>query len=200
MFAMSILGANAQEIFTLKGKVRNAIGGQPIEKTSVYIVGMSDEYFETDKNGEFSLKLENKNAVLRYWAAGYQEKIVEVKGRDDLQVFLFPVDYVTYDEELSLYKGETTKRNAATALSLFTEDQLSPSTSSFEQALQGNMPGLMVINKSGMPGDGASVFSRGVSSLNLINTPLIVVDGMILFNPGLESPIISGFTENTRTL
>ncbi|MCH8495287.1 MAG: SusC/RagA family TonB-linked outer membrane protein, partial [Balneolales bacterium] len=49
---------------------------------------------------------------------------------------------------------------------------------SFEQALQGRTPGVFITTGSGQPGSSATVRIRGTGSINSINSPLYVVDGI----------------------
>jgi TonB-dependent starch-binding outer membrane protein SusC len=56
-----------------------------------------------------------------------------------------------------------------------------------DQALQGKVAGLHVMNNSGQPGGGVSVRVRGITSINS-NDPLIVIDGV---------PFTSNNVENT---
>ena len=56
-----------------------------------------------------------------------------------------------------------------------------------DQALQGKVAGLQVINNSGQPGGAVSVRVRGITSINS-NDPLIVIDGV---------PFTDNMVENT---
>ena len=68
--------------------------------------------------------------------------------------------------------------------------------SSFCQDLQGRVSGLNVINRSGMPGEGAFLHARGFTSLFSSSIPLVVVDGMIIRAEGFQDPVIHGFHQN----
>ncbi len=70
------------------------------------------------------------------------------------------------------------------------------SNPSFCQDLQGKMTGLNVINRSGMPGEGAYMHARGFSSLFSSSIPLVVIDGMLIRPEGFDNPIINGFHHN----
>lgn len=53
-------------------------------------------------------------------------------------------------------------------------------TGSFEQALQGRSPGVFITTGSGQPGSSATVRIRGTGSINSNNSPLYVVDGIVI--------------------
>jgi TonB-linked SusC/RagA family outer membrane protein len=61
-----------------------------------------------------------------------------------------------------------------------TKDKLPVPVTSAATAIQGKVAGARVVRGSGQPGSGASILLRGVHSLERNNTPLIVVDGVIL--------------------
>ncbi|HRX12429.1 MAG TPA: SusC/RagA family TonB-linked outer membrane protein, partial [Draconibacterium sp.] len=54
---------------------------------------------------------------------------------------------------------------------------------SFDQALQGKIPGLVVSAPSGTPGTMQDLRIRGVGSITALNNPLIVIDGVPVINP-----------------
>jgi TonB-linked SusC/RagA family outer membrane protein len=56
------------------------------------------------------------------------------------------------------------------------------------KALQGTVPGLQSIASAGQPGDDASLYVRGIGSVNASSSPLYVVDGV----PGASVSNISG--------
>jgi TonB-dependent SusC/RagA subfamily outer membrane receptor len=62
--------------------------------------------------------------------------------------------------------------------------------STFDQALQGKVAGVVVQQISGQPGGGVSIQIHGVSSVNGNNSPLYVIDGVVIAppsNPGAGS-------------
>ena len=53
-------------------------------------------------------------------------------------------------------------------------------------ALQGKMPGVTVIRGSGLPGSDLSVRIRGLNNIEIGNEPLILVDGVILYDSQVD--------------
>jgi len=69
------------------------------------------------------------------------------------------------------------RRSMMTASSVVTADQLT-GTTSLVQALQGRVPGLQVVQNSGIPGSDLHVVIRGMASVDRQRQPLFVLDGM----------------------
>ena len=67
---------------------------------------------------------------------------------------------------------------------------------SIEQTLIGKVPGLWVKERSGMPGEGASFYWRGVNSFRANQTPLVVVDGIPYETYSLGYSMVDGFYNN----
>lgn len=57
------------------------------------------------------------------------------------------------------------------------DDILQPSAASFDQMLQGKVPGVQVNQTTGAPGGNVNILVRGVSSITGGNQPLYVIDG-----------------------
>ena len=66
--------------------------------------------------------------------------------------------------------------------------------------LQGRIPGLNVIRRSGTPGVGANLFLRGYNSLYATNKPLIVIDNMIYDANEYGESIIANHYSNPMAL
>lgn len=76
--------------------------------------------------------------------------------------------------------GTMQKRNVTGAVTYISSRDLQQA-SSVEQALQGRVAGLQVINTSGAPGINASIIIRGAASIHGNNQPLYVLDGVPFF-------------------
>ena len=75
--------------------------------------------------------------------------------------------------------GQSQKRNVTGSISRVTaRDIENQPVQSFESAIQGKAPGVVVENSSGKVGQGIKVRIRGTSSLSASSQPLYVVDGV----------------------
>ncbi|TGE25889.1 TonB-dependent receptor [Hymenobacter aquaticus] len=75
--------------------------------------------------------------------------------------------------------GTQSRQELTTAVSSVSSKALERQTvAGFDQALQGQTPGVQVTSPSGAPGAGINVRIRGNSSVSLSNSPLYVIDGV----------------------
>ena len=167
---------------TLKGFVYDE-KKLPLPGVTVVVVGTTVGTATSDK-GWFSLELPMQNGKLKFSFVGYESQEVEFTEKtDSLRIYMkekisnledvIVTGYATIDR--GSYVGAVTKVKA--------EDILVAGESSIDQMLQGQIPGLSVINRTGKVGGTPRVRVRGTSTLLGNQEPLWVVDGVIQTNP-----------------
>ncbi|MFB6097703.1 MAG: TonB-dependent receptor plug domain-containing protein, partial [Salinibacter sp.] len=118
---------------------------------------------------------------------GYQDKVVAVNGRSEINVRLQPK--VTALQEVVVNVGYQEQAAATTtgSVSQVSGEELDAiPTSKLTQSLQGTVPGVVGLTTSGRPGFNSSQLRiRGTSTLNN-NSPLIVIDGVPARQGGLD--------------
>src|SRR5690606_19154979 len=132
---------------------------------------------QADFDGNFSLNLNNDNAVLVVSYIGFATKEVPVNGQTNLSAVL-EVSSAGLDEVVVVGFGTQKKLNLTGAVSSVQSEVLEnrPITSA-SQALQG-VPGVYINQVGGQPGnDAATIRVRGVGTLN-DNNPLVLVNGI----------------------
>lgn len=169
------------------------------DKTPVVdaVVGFSGtESVRTDSKGTFKVTNPQQAQQLTVWASGYFEQQVSVKGKDKLTVYLIPDDKLKYNQTTLLpHRKETGLPDNLTAKNLSKKDVV-PGSMSLDKALQGEIPGLLVTNKSGMTGEGAYFNMRGLRSLLADNAPLVVLNGIPLMPDKNESRLLGGYSRS----
>ncbi|MBD8490692.1 SusC/RagA family TonB-linked outer membrane protein [Echinicola sp. CAU 1574] len=180
-------GTMAQQV--LKGKVLSPYDNDPVSNAYISL-DKQESTAQSDESGEFSLEVDQLTGKLKVWAPGYQEKIIPVLGRDYLEVVLIPQTADYYEIPVK------NAPNGAMEAEVMQAQRFKPSALYVEDVLQGAFPGLNVINKSGMPGEGAYVNLRGIRSLTANNGPLIVINGMPYLPDMNNSPIIEGYSSS----
>ena len=65
-----------------------------------------------------------------------------------------------------------------------------------DRALQGEIAGLQVVQKSGMPGEGSYLSIRGIHTLLAESSPLIVINGVPYMPDSEESAAIGGYSQS----
>jgi len=180
--------ASAQK--TVTGKVTDA-NGKPVSGVSVTVKGTSVGT-STAADGTYSIVVPADGTVLEFSSVGFEAQTATIGNK----VLFSPVLVNTEAKDLgevvvtgiskvkkSQYTGATTKLD---------EKQLkSQPVGSFEQVLQGRVPGVTTLTGSGQPGSASNVIIRGTGSITGLNNPLYVVDGI-----PVEASVFQGFNSN----
>lgn len=164
---------------------------QPIIGATVMVKGTS-EGTTTDLDGKFSIKVDRvKEDILVISYIGYKTKHIPLKGRSIITVEMEP-EITALDEVVVVGYGTMRKSDlTGSVTSVKTDDAEAARVNSFDKMLQGKAAGVMVSTGSAAPGGSVSVRIRGTSSLRGNNSPLYVVDGIIISNLGDTSDPMS---------
>src|SRR5690606_14365473 len=102
----------------------------------------------TDANGEYSLTVKDENSVLVFSFIGYETQEVPLNGRSQINVELTE-DIQSLSEVIVLGYGEQKKSDITGSIASIPKERLEmvPNTT-VAQALQGSIPGVMVMNTS----------------------------------------------------
>lgn len=180
--------------FKLDGLVVDPYKNQAIEGAIVTITGL-DGSLKTDKDGRFSVELMSENAIVKIWYPGYYSAEQPVANRKSIKFILIPESKAGYSDNFLLpFKGLTNAREKQTNLYSIQKNDINLNKTDVEQMLS-NMPGMQVIAKSGMPGEGYYFSARGNNTLAGNAMPLVVINGVPYMNDLNESAIIGGFSK-----
>lgn len=132
----------------------------------------------TNIDGEFSLTLNNNNAVLVVSYIGYKAKEVPV-GNSKLFNITLSEDVTGLDEVVVVGYGAQKKATLTGSVSQVSGDELKKvAATNMTNALAGKTAGVIANMRSGEPGeDNATIFIRGKGTTGS-TSPLIVVDGI----------------------
>lgn len=171
-------GAAKTPVQQLKGSITDAATKKGLAGVKLSVKDFSAAI--TDDQGGFTLNVPSYDVEVVIDAEGYETKQVSLKGATVINVSLLSESVNSFQEEVVLPYGTVKKRNTTAAVVGY--DANSEWRRPFETpdaALQGKIPGLNVIRRSGTPQVGANHFLRGYNSLYGTNAPLIVLDGII---------------------
>lgn len=146
----------------------------------------------TDADGSFTMEVAD-DAVINVWADGYFPQSLYVKGRQEMTIVLIPEKTVRHNETAVLPFRIVEDANLQGASNLAKKD-FALGAGTIDRAIQGELPGLQVMNKSGMTGEGAYMALHGIQTLAADNTPLIVVNGVPYMPSTAESQLIGGYS------
>ena len=174
LLLMPGLPAAAQNI-TVSGKVVDQ-DQLPIPGVTVMITA-SQTGTITDLDGNYSIEVPAQ-AVLEYSCIGYTTQQVEVGGRTLINIVLEESSDVL-DEVVFVAYGQQKKESVVAAISAIDATGLRQTpASNLSVALAGRLPGLTVLQRSGVPGGESMEFHiRGMSTING-QEPLTLVDGV----------------------
>ena len=171
-----VIYAQQGDQLPVKGQV---VDGQNISLPGVtIIIKGTTQGTTTDVNGEYSISVPNANAVLVFSFIGFQSQDVIVGERQTINVTLKELT-TELDEMVVVGYGQQKKESVVAALSTIKATGLKQTpASNIGIALAGRLPGLTVLQRSGVPGGEAMEFYiRGRSTVNG-QAPLTLVDGV----------------------
>ncbi|MFC4871022.1 SusC/RagA family TonB-linked outer membrane protein [Negadavirga shengliensis] len=174
--SQSYLWAQVGEKLTVSGKVTSAEDGNTIPGVTVLEQGTSNGT-ATDIDGGYRITVSGPNAVLLFSYVGYVREEVQVGNRSSLDIQLEP-DQQQLNEVVVVGYGTQRRKDLSGSIARITSDEfLQPSAVSFDQMLQGKVPGVQINQTTGAPGGNVNILVRGVSSITGGNQPLYVIDG-----------------------
>jgi TonB-linked SusC/RagA family outer membrane protein len=196
-FIVGICSVNAQDTLLVKGKVING-AGDPISNVAVAVEGSFELPVVTDEAGVFAVKILTGKEWLNIAPSGdYKNKRVFLNNRTDLTVYLTKNDMASGDDQVVVLSQTRLKRNMVASFSSLNTDAIIHTPElSVDQYLQGRVPGMHVVNRSGAPGSGAFSILRGISSLNSSNQPLYIVDGIPVTSMDVLASNLDGYSYN----
>ena len=173
------LGAFAQKGPTVKGIIFDS-NGETIIGASIVVKGNTSIGTISDFDGQFSLNVPSSNSVLVVSFVGMKSKEVKATPNTLMRITLED-DTKQLDEVVVVGYGQQKKASVVGAITQTTGKVLerAAGVSDIGAALTGNLPGVVTMTGSGMPGDEEpKITIRGASSWNDNEAPLILVDGI----------------------
>jgi len=180
---------------SLSGLVRDAHTKVPINAAQIKTLN-GDASATTNELGVFKLKVSSSTALLNVSAFDYNVREFPVQGRDSVVIELYSDVLGNYYKILDGPNGPVD--NIITVNSIKGINDLNHATvvgadELFQTELGGDV---RAISRSGVSGIGASLFVRGLNSVNANAQPLFVVDGVIWNNLNDVVSIHEGFYSN----
>ena len=178
MLLMGSQSALAQRA-TVSGNVSDQTG-EPLIGATVSLKGDAKVATITDFDGNFSLNVPNaRSAVLVISYVGMVTQEVAVGGKSSVKVVMQD-DSNMLEETVIVGYGQQKKASVVGAITQTTGEVLERAAgiTDIGAALTGNLPGVVTMASSGMPGEEEpKIVIRGVTSWNN-SDPLVLVDGI----------------------
>lgn len=194
--SMASTAAIAQsEKYKLTGTVVEPIYNEPVAGAVISVTGLTRSV-TTDKNGEFSVLLNNNEGEVSVWSPGYYTNVQPIEKRTNIHFVMMRDDKLNYAEIMTVpFKGSIPEREKQTSLTSIAKSSITMNKNSVDQTFL-NIPGLQVIQKSGMPGEGSFFSLRGVNTITSNSQPLLVVNGVPYMPDAQESGVIGGYSKD----
>ena len=174
MLAVSVTGAFAQNK-AIRGTVVDSEGA-PVIGAGVVVVGNASIGAVTDANGVYHLNVPAL-ASLEFSCIGYASQVIAVGDQSVIDVVL-QEDTESLEETVVIGYGTQKKKLLTGATINITGDEIQKqSTTNALGALYSSVPGVNIVQSSGVPGAGYNITIRGLGT-NGNSSPLIVIDGV----------------------
>ncbi len=149
---------------------------RPLAGVTVAVKGTANGAI-TDTGGNYSLGNVPPGATLIFSFIGMKAQEIAVKEQSVINVTMTE-EIVDIEEIVAVGYGTQRRQDLTGSISNVTSEKLeSKPVSSIESALQGQVPGVSVVNTGG-PGKSPTVRIRGIGSVNYAADPLYVIDGV----------------------
>ncbi len=140
----------------------------------------------TDRDGKFTLTVENEKSVLVFSYIGYTVQEVTAGNLTSLNIKLLP-DVATLGEVVVVGYGTSKKSDIITSVASVKPENLNKNaTLDIAEMMRGKAAGVYVTTTDAGPGGSSRITIRGVSSIrkdvngNTVSNPLIIADGIAI--------------------
>ncbi|MBO7051180.1 MAG: SusC/RagA family TonB-linked outer membrane protein [Prevotella sp.] len=178
-----IAGALSQNSRTITGVVMDGeLDNEPLIGATV---GVGDKKVQTgtvtDINGKFTLTVPEDAQSIRVSYVGYDAKTVLLKsGVSHYSVTLSASGHSISEVVVTGYQNIDRRKLTAAVSEIKISDENLGAIKNIDEALAGQIAGVSSVSTSGAPGSPAKIRIRGTASINGVQEPLWVLDGMPL--------------------
>lgn len=167
----------------ITGSVVDRGTGRPVSGAVISIEGIKTTIRSQSDGGFRFMHVPTGMQRVTVRGLGYQAQTLPIEVKSDrdatLRFALVPTS-TRLDEVVTTAAGQQRRLEVGNVIAHLNVDSIAKTApvSSVTDILTGRVPGVQVINTSGMVGAGPSIKIRGQSSLSLAGDPIIIVDGV----------------------
>ena len=167
---------------TVTGTVTSGEDGSTLPSVAIQIKG-TDKGVLTNIDGKYTIEVPSSESVLVYSFYGYADQEQTVGSRTTINVSMLQEDEVLDAVVVTALGFEVNKDKIGTSQSSVDGSKIANSgEATLLQGLAGKAAGLNITQNSGDPGAGSRIVIRGATSITGDLQPLIVIDGVPMFN------------------
>jgi TonB-linked SusC/RagA family outer membrane protein len=148
----------------------------------------------TASDGNFTLDAP-EDGELVFSFVGFETTKVKVSDESNLRVVLSTNQNIL-DEVQVIGYGTTTRRLKTSGVATIKAEEIQnqPSSTNFLQSMQGKLAGVVINQTGGGVGNSPQLYVRGINSITSGNSPLYIVDGVIITDETLDNASTGGMT------
>ncbi|WP_207632803.1 TonB-dependent receptor [Foetidibacter luteolus] len=166
-----------KERHVVQGKVTSA-KGEPLESVTV-AVDKPSSVTVTNEKGEYTVNADD-DAVISFSSIGFVQQNVKVNGRAEINIVLAASSAELNEIVVVGYNTQNRRKLTSAVATVSGEDLNKRVATNPATLLQGQLPGLQVVQSSGEPGnEGVQLRIRGIGTFSAAgNDPLVIIDGL----------------------
>ncbi|MEN8247992.1 MAG: TonB-dependent receptor [Bacteroidota bacterium] len=150
--------------------------GNPIPGVNIIIKGTTQGAI-SDADGNYTIHVDDPDVTLVFSFIGMLTQEVQVGNQTEINITMV-ADAIGIEEVVAIGYGTIRKSDLTGAVAKVEGETLQTRpVARVDQALQGQMSGVMVQQSGGKPGKNANIRIRGIGSITAGVNPLFVVDG-----------------------
>ncbi|HEY8957603.1 TonB-dependent receptor [Chitinophaga sp.] len=161
---------------TIKGTVRG-LDNLPLPGVTVRATGTTAGAL-TNSDGAYTLIAPDNATTLQFSLVGYVSQQVTIGNRREINVVLTEDVKTLNAVTVTGYTNYARDKSTAAAGVVGADKITQVPMATFDQILQGRVPGMVVSAGSGQPGTSATITVRGVGTINGSSSVLYVMDGI----------------------
>lgn len=175
LFQCSVSFAQTRQFF---GKVVDAKDKSPLSGVTVSAKG-SRASAVSGPDGGFSIRVGAKATALHFSYIGFDDQEVPISTGGDPLLISLTGSQKALNEVVVVGYGKAMKKDVTGSIAqVNAKDIENFPAPSFESAIQGKAPGVVVTSGSGKLGQAIQINIRGTSSISASSQPLYVIDGL----------------------
>lgn len=166
-----------QSPYEVRGQISDASGG-PVIGATIRIVG-THTGTNTDAAGNYRIQVPNGQVVFEVSCVGMEPIQIHVSGRSEVNLSLREATHGVEEVVVTGYQTLSRRESASAVSTVKAEDIYLGGFNTIDKMLQGQIPGMIVMNTSGEPSATPKIRIRGNSTISGNKAPVWVVDGVI---------------------
>ncbi len=180
LLLLTTLTMMAQERIVTGVVMDGELQGEPLIGATVSVGdGKVGQGTITDYNGHFTLKVPAGTKKLTVSYVGYESRVINLEtGKMEYMVTLSADNTKLSEVVVTGYQKIDRRKLTASVSQLNLSEEAVGAVKNIDQALAGQIAGLSAVTASGAPGAPVKIRIRGTASINGVQEPLWVLDGI----------------------